>query len=259
MKLTRRTVLSRVSIVAGGVIASPAILHWPAYAAEFAYKCGTALPDGHPMVIRGREAAAKIKQDSGGRLDITFYTNSVLGQDTAMISQTIAGALEMYCLPIDLLAPKNAACGVCGVGFAFDGYAHAWQAMDGELGNYLREIAKGIGFHCLDKTPDHGFRQNDRAIPSAEFRCAGHRGHDRRSEGLHATVHGHRAPVPHGRHGTARIRVPRKRKRSVAPGRQVNGGLTSRCACCMTHSNRDDEPIPLRRETATMCWDSVPI
>ena len=67
-----------------------------------------------------------------------------------------------------------------------------------------------------------------------------------------ATVHSHRAPVPHGRHGTPRIRVPRKRKRSVSPGRQVKEGLTSRCACCMTNSNWDDEPIPLRRETATM-------
>ena len=95
MKLVRRRFLSRASIAAAGVVASPAILHWPAHAAEFTYKCGTALPDGHPMVIRGREAASKIKEESGGRLNITFYTNSVLGQDAAMISQTMAGALEM--------------------------------------------------------------------------------------------------------------------------------------------------------------------
>jgi len=157
--ITRRAVLTRASIIAGGAVAAPAILHWPAQAAEFAYKCGTALPDGHPLVIRGREAAAKIKEESGGKLDITFYTNSVLGQDTAMISQTIAGALEMYCLPIDLLAPKNEACGIFGVGFAFDGYKHCWEAMDGDLGNYLREIAGQIGFHCIEKCPDHGFRQ----------------------------------------------------------------------------------------------------
>jgi TRAP-type transport system periplasmic protein len=159
MKMTRRTLLSRSAIAAASAVVAPAILHWPAEAAEFAYKCGTALPDGHPMVIRGREAMAKIKEESGGRLDITLYTNSVLGQDTAMISQTIAGALEMYFLPIDLLAPKNPACGIFGVGFAFDGYAHVWEAMDGELGQYLRGIAGQIGFHCIDKCPDHGFRQ----------------------------------------------------------------------------------------------------
>jgi tripartite ATP-independent transporter DctP family solute receptor len=157
--ITRRTVLKRTSLTAAGVLAAPAIMHWPAPAAQFTYKCGTALPDGHPLVIRGKEAAAKIKTESNGRLDITFYTNSVLGQDTALISQTIAGALEMYCLPIDLLAPKNAACGIFGVGFAFDGYKHCWEAMDGDLGKYLREIAGKIGFHCIEKCPDHGFRQ----------------------------------------------------------------------------------------------------
>ncbi len=159
MRLTRRSLLVRAGAATGTLIAAPAILRYPADAAEFSYKCGTALPDGHPMCIRGREAMAKIKQESGGRLDITLYTNSVLGQDTAMISQAIAGALEMYFLPIDLLAPKNEACGIFGVGFAFDGYAHVWEAMDGDLGNYLRGIAGQIGFHCIEKCPDHGFRQ----------------------------------------------------------------------------------------------------
>jgi hypothetical protein len=41
------------------------------------------------MAIRAREAMAQIKEESSGRLDITLYTNSVLGGDTAMISQTI--------------------------------------------------------------------------------------------------------------------------------------------------------------------------
>src|SRR5580693_8487541 len=159
MKLTRRALLKRASIAAASAVGAPTILHWPANAAEFAYKCGTALPDGHPMCIRGREAMAKIKDESGGRLDITLYTNSVLGQDTAMISQAIAGALEMYFLPIDLLAPKNEACGIFGVGFAFANYDHIWDAMDGELGGYLRSIAEQIGFHAIDKCAYHGIRE----------------------------------------------------------------------------------------------------
>ena len=62
MKLTRRTVLSRASLAAAGAVAAPAILHWPANAAEFAYKYGTALPDGHPMVIRSQGGGG---QDQG--------------------------------------------------------------------------------------------------------------------------------------------------------------------------------------------------
>ena len=76
-----------------------------------------------------------------------------------MISQAISGALEMYILPIDLLAPRNPVCGILGVGFAFPDYDHVWAAMDGDLGNMLRGVAEQIGFYCLDKGYDHGFRQ----------------------------------------------------------------------------------------------------
>ena len=142
MRVSRRTLLSSAAVAATGVVA-PAILHWPASAAEFTYKCGTALPDAHPMCIRGREAMKAIKEQSGGRLDITLYTNSVLGQDTAMLSQTIA---QMYFLPMDLLAPRNPAFGIFGVGYAFLGYDNIWKAMDGDLGNHLRSLARQIGF-----------------------------------------------------------------------------------------------------------------
>ncbi len=153
--LTRRRLLAR----GGAGVAAATVLRWPADAAEFAYKCGGSLPDGHPMAIRAREAMALIKEESGGRLDITLYTNSVLGGDTAMISQTIAGALEMYTLPLDLLAAKNPACGIFGVGYAFLGYNNIWKAVDGELGDYLRGIADQIGFHVVHNCYDHGFRQ----------------------------------------------------------------------------------------------------
>ncbi|MBV9826540.1 MAG: TRAP transporter substrate-binding protein [Alphaproteobacteria bacterium] len=159
MPLSRRTLLKRASFITAGVVAAPAILHWPARAAEFTWKCGSALPDGHPLITRGKEAAAKIKEESGGKLDITFYPNSVLGQDTALISQVIGGALEMYMLPYDLLAPKNPAMGIFGVGFAFPNYDHILEAMDGELGAYLRTLAEPLGFHCIEKCGDHGFRQ----------------------------------------------------------------------------------------------------
>src|SRR5258708_16372311 len=130
-KLSRRRL--RAGATAG--IVAPAILHWPANAAEFTYKCGASLPDGHPMAIRAREAMQQIKEESGGRLDITLYTNSVLGGDTAMISQTIAGALQMYTLPLDLLAAENPACGIFGVGHAFLPHHPILEAVDRQLGH----------------------------------------------------------------------------------------------------------------------------
>src|SRR5581483_5576710 len=77
----------------------------------------------------------------------------------AMIAQVISGAMEMYNLPVDLLAPRNPVCGLPEVGFAFPDYAHVWAAMDGEFGDMLRAAAEQIGLYCLDKGYDHGFRQ----------------------------------------------------------------------------------------------------
>src|SRR5579872_6313607 len=156
----QRIKLSRRRVVTGAAgLSAATILRWPANAAEFTYKYGASSPMDHPAMARSQEAANKIKQESNGRLEITMYPNSVLGGDTAMIAQAISGALEMYLLPVDLLAPRNPACGIAGVGFAFPGYEQVWAAMDGDLGNMLRGIAEEIGFHCMDKGYDHGFRQ----------------------------------------------------------------------------------------------------
>lgn len=152
--------LSRRHLVTGAAgIGAATILRWPANAAEFAYKLGSSSPMEHPAMARSAEAAKKIKEETNGRLDITIYPNSVLGGDTAMIAQLISGALQMYILPVDLLAPRNPAFGVFGIGFAFPDYDKVWAAMDGDLGNMLRDLTEQMGIHCLDKTYDHGYRQ----------------------------------------------------------------------------------------------------
>jgi tripartite ATP-independent transporter DctP family solute receptor len=156
----QRKKLSRRHVVAGAAgISTATILHWPANAAEFSYKLGGSSPMEHPAMAHSLDAANKIKEQSNGRMEIAMYPNSVLGGDTAMIAQAISGALEMYILPIDLLAPRNPVCGIPGVGFAFADYDHVWAAMDGDLGNLLRSVAEQIGLYCLDKGYDHGFRQ----------------------------------------------------------------------------------------------------
>src|ERR1700749_768237 len=156
---TRRPLLSRASIAAAGMVASPLVLRWPANAAEFAYKYGTALPEGHPLVLRSNKSAAKIREESGGTRDITLYPSSVLGQDTAMMSQAIAGALEIYGMSLDILAQKSASAAIFGVGFAFPDYDVAWKAMDGDLGAYCRGLSEKVGLYCMDKAFDHGFRE----------------------------------------------------------------------------------------------------
>ncbi len=151
--------LSRRSLVGGAACATAVtILHWPAEAAEFSYKFGSVLPITHPMNARIAEAAGKIKEATGGQFEYAVYPSSALGGDTAMIAQAISGALQMYSLSGDILAPRAPAAGIMGVGFAFPGYGPNWAAMDGELGVWYRSLAEKQGLYALPQAFDHGFR-----------------------------------------------------------------------------------------------------
>src|ERR1700679_3140473 len=91
----QRSKLSRRGVRAGAAgVSAATILHWPANAAEFSYKLGGSSPMEHPAMAHAQDAANKIKEQTNGRLEITIYPNSVLGGDTAMIAQVMAGAVE---------------------------------------------------------------------------------------------------------------------------------------------------------------------
>src|SRR5271155_1549344 len=107
-KTIPRRKISRRRMLAGGTSAA-AILHWPANAAEFTYKLGASSPTDHPEVSNTQKAVDRIKQATNGQVDIVIYANSLLGNDSAMISQTISGAMQIYLLPLDLLSPRNPA------------------------------------------------------------------------------------------------------------------------------------------------------
>ncbi|MBI3515418.1 MAG: TRAP transporter substrate-binding protein [Proteobacteria bacterium] len=158
MTLSRRQLLSNAALATAGIVA-PTVITRPAGAAEFTYKFGGSLPAEHPMMIRCVEAFKKIKDESGGRLDITAYPNSVLGQDTAMMSQAVSGAMQMYQMSVDILAQRSPEAAIFGVGFAFKDNDQIWGAMDGELGKFVRDLSEKVGLFCIDKCFDHGFRQ----------------------------------------------------------------------------------------------------
>ena len=155
----QRKKLSRRQIMTGAAgVSAAAIMHWPANAAEFSWKYGSVLPITHPMNARIAEAAPKIKEATGGRFEYAVYPSSAWGGDTAMIAQTISGALQMYSLAGDILAPRNPSAGIMGVGFAFPGYGQNWAAMDGDLGLWYRGMAERQGLFAMEKAFDHGFR-----------------------------------------------------------------------------------------------------
>ncbi|MBX6747094.1 MAG: TRAP transporter substrate-binding protein DctP, partial [Acetobacteraceae bacterium] len=154
--LHRRTLLAAT---ASAALAVPALRIRPASAAEFTYKYANNLPTSHPMNIRANEAAARIKQETGGRVEIQIFPNNQLGSDTDMLSQVRSGAIEFFTLSGLILSTLVPAASINGVGFAFPDYKAVWQAMDGPLGAYVRAQIGKAGLVVMDKIWDNGFRQ----------------------------------------------------------------------------------------------------
>ncbi|MCW3474028.1 TRAP transporter substrate-binding protein [Limobrevibacterium gyesilva] len=153
-RLTRRSMLA-----AGAAVPLFAIRTRPAHAAEFSYKYANNLPLSHPMNARAAEAASRVKEKTGGRLEIQIFPNNQLGSDTDTLSQLRSGAVEFFTLSGLILSTLVPTASINGVGFAFKDYGQVWPAMDGPLGAHVRgEVAKR-GLYAFARQWDNGYRQ----------------------------------------------------------------------------------------------------
>ena len=140
-------------------LAMPALLARPAHAAEFSYKYANNLPATHPLNLRATEAVAKIKDETGGRVEIQIFPNNQLGSDTDVLSQVRSGAVEFFTLSGLILSTLVPPASINGLGFAFPDYNAVWKAMDGGLGAYVRTQIGKSGLMVMDRIWDNGFRQ----------------------------------------------------------------------------------------------------
>jgi len=154
------TALPRRAILAGSA-ALPwfAIRTRPADAAEFNYKMANNVPLTHPLSVRQQEAINRIRQATGGKLDIQLFPNNQLGSDTDMLSQLRSGAIDLFTMSGLILSILVPAASINGVGFAFKDYPTVWKAMDGKLGSYVRGEINQRGLIAMEKMWDNGFRQ----------------------------------------------------------------------------------------------------
>jgi tripartite ATP-independent transporter DctP family solute receptor len=157
MSITRRSLVK--SAAASALGAALPMQYAFGQGAEFNYKFANNLPPSHPLNVRNREMAEKVKEETNGRVDIQLFPASQLGSDTDALSQLRAGGIEFFTLSGLILATLVPKASISGIGFAFSDYSTVWKAMDGDLGAYIRgEIAKA-NLVAMDKIFDNGFRQ----------------------------------------------------------------------------------------------------
>jgi tripartite ATP-independent transporter DctP family solute receptor len=156
--INRRKFLHAGTAAAGG-IAALGILTRRGDAAEFTWRYANNNVVQHPMNVRLREAVGRIREQSGGRVDIQVFPNSQLGGDTDMLSQLRTGAIQLFNLSGLILSTFVPLASINGIGFAFKDYDQVWSAMDGALGAFIRAAVGKSGLYAFGSMWDNGYRQ----------------------------------------------------------------------------------------------------
>jgi TRAP-type transport system periplasmic protein len=154
-KMTRRGLLGAASAACATAILGPKARA----SAEFDFKMGVNTPDDHPLTRRLMEAAKEAGSRSSGRLNVTVFPNSQLGGDPEMLSQLRAGGIDLLAAPSMTLSTLVPLSGLPSIGFAFQTYDQVWAAMDGGVGDVVRDAIAKTGVMPMKKMWDNGFRQ----------------------------------------------------------------------------------------------------
>jgi TRAP-type transport system periplasmic protein len=153
---TRRHLLG-TAVAGAGTLAMPSVGR--AAGPDFAYKLGVDLPATHPTAIWAETAAKRIKDETGGRLEIQVFPNGALGSSTDMTSQVRSGALEFLSQSGPVISQLVPVAAINTVGFAFTSEDQVWRALDGELGAHIRGQIEKAGLVVMDRIWSLGFRQ----------------------------------------------------------------------------------------------------
>ncbi len=160
-KQSRRAFLQSAGALSTAVVAAslPTAAFGQTAQPQFTLKYASSLQDNHPVNVRMKEAAAAIKRDSNGRVELQVFANGQMGSDTDLLSQIRAGGVDFYPMDCGILSTLVPVASIVSIGYAFKGYDQVWAALDGELGKHIREAIGKTGLVAMDKIWDNGFRQ----------------------------------------------------------------------------------------------------
>lgn len=139
-------------------------------AADFHYRLGLSQPLDSPNYLRLKEMADRVAADTNGRLQIDVYGAGQLGNDNKMIAMLQQGELELY-MAGNVFGPLVPVTEMPGLPFTFKNPTEVFDALDAELGDYIRAQMAAKGIYQFRYGFDNGFHQittNSKPIRTAD-------------------------------------------------------------------------------------------
>lgn len=156
-KISRRA-FTRGAVVAGGML----LVTRRSAAAEFELRQFHNQPADSPLNKRLVEMWAAVKEETHGRVQVQTFpeNNNIPGGDPAALKMVVSGDLDFFTLNGGNIGNLVPATNVQGLLFAFHSPKQVFEALDGDLGDYLRQEMMTKGLYAIPKGCfDNGMHQ----------------------------------------------------------------------------------------------------
>ncbi|HEX5477534.1 MAG TPA: TRAP transporter substrate-binding protein [Burkholderiales bacterium] len=137
---------------------------------RFHCRLGANQPSGSATARRLAEMAEAISRDTEGELRLDVFPESRLGPDPKMFADLRSGALDFYLSGALLggVAPSSA---LPLMPFAFSDSKAVFAALDGALGDSIREELAGAGLYAFRRSWQNGFHHITTGVRPIETAC----------------------------------------------------------------------------------------
>ncbi|WP_042460668.1 TRAP transporter substrate-binding protein [Neobacillus dielmonensis] len=119
----------------------------------YTFRLADTHPDNYPTVLGDKKFAELVNEKSDGRIKITVFPNSQLGDEKSVIEQVQLGAVEFTRVSTGPLAEFSKPLGVFSLPYIFDDSEHEWKFLESKEGQDLLkglESSKMIGLAYYD-------------------------------------------------------------------------------------------------------------
>ena len=112
-------------------------------------KLAHALDQSHPVHLGMVEMGEKLKELSGGRIELQIFPNGQLGSETECIEQLQRGALAMTKVSAAIMESFLPEMSVFSLPYIFRDEAHFWNVLEGPIGQKVLEMPASVGLRGL--------------------------------------------------------------------------------------------------------------
>lgn len=142
MKRFATSIMVAVLVVAFAAIPSFA-------AAKYKLKIGTTGNDTHPSTLALQDVKKMIETKTNGEVEVQLFLNSSLGADRQLAEGMQLGTIEGGIIGSTIMATFEQRFNAFELPFLFKNEKSAFKAIDGTLGNFLKDAALKQGFRIM--------------------------------------------------------------------------------------------------------------